>query len=153
MEIDWARFTPWQALAGGLLIGTAASILWLRNRRIAGVSGILGAMLERGGLHSWRVAFVAGLVLAPLVFQPLLSRIPLSAPRMPGGEGTTLFLQLLAGGFLVGLGTRIGGGCTSGSRRVRTGPAVPRSLVAVPVFMATGFLTVFLWRLAGGLGA
>jgi len=144
MMIDLANFTPGPSLAGGLIIGAAAAMLVLLNGRIAGISGILGGLLVRPGKDmSWRLAFVAGLVGAP-VLAGLLGK-PASAD-IQADWGT-----LLVAGFLVGLGTRYASGCTSGHGVCGLARGSVRSLVAVAVFMAAGFLTVFVQRhLIGG---
>jgi uncharacterized membrane protein YedE/YeeE len=139
MTIDWTHFTPWPALAGGLLIGLAAAAFVLVNGRIAGISGILGGLLRpvRGDL-AWRIAFLAGLVAAPLTYALFA---PLPAVRIDAGTGT-----LAAAGLLVGLGTRYGSGCTSGHGVCGLARLSPRSLVATVSFMAAGFATVFVLR-------
>jgi uncharacterized protein len=135
MTVDWAHFTPWASLAGGLLIGVAAAMLVLLNGRIAGISGIVGALLApRRGDIAWRVAFVAGLLAAPLV---LLISGNSTAARIDAGFGT-----LIAAGLLVGLGTSYGSGCTSGHGVCGLSRLSPRSLVATLVFMAAGIVTV-----------
>lgn len=139
MTIAWPSFTPWTALAGGLLIGLAAALLVLFNGRIAGISGIVGGLLKpaRGDL-AWRAAFVAGLVMAPmawLVFAAL--------PRLHVAAGTP---TLVVAGLLVGIGTRYGSGCTSGHGVCGISRGSPRSLVATGTFMAAGFATVFVAR-------
>ena len=139
MQIDWNAFTPWSALAGGALIGLAASLFALMAGRIAGVSGIAGGLVRpaRGDI-AWRVAFVAGLVLAPLLYSALVAtpvvRIEASVPL------------LVAGGLLVGWGSRYGSGCTSGHGVCGLSRLSPRSLVATLTFMGAGFATVFLLR-------
>jgi hypothetical protein len=139
MTIDWIHFTPWPALAGGLLIGFAAAAFMLVNGRIAGISGILGGLLRPvHGDVAWRVAFLAGLVAAPLAYALFA---PLPAVRVDAGAGT-----LAAAGLLVGLGTRYGSGCTSGHGVCGLSRLSPRSLVATVSFMAAGFATVFVFR-------
>jgi hypothetical protein len=139
MTIDWTHFTPWPALAGGLLIGLAAAAFVLVNGRIAGISGILGGLLRPvQGDVAWRVAFLAGLVAAPLAYGLFA---PLPAVRIDAGTGT-----LAAAGLLVGLGTRYGSGCTSGHGVCGLARLSPRSLVATVSFMAAGFATVFVFR-------
>ncbi len=150
MDIAWSVFTPWYSLAGGLLIGLAASVLLLANGKIAGISGILGNLLQPGGAQSWRVAFVAGLIIAPLLLLPLLPAIGPFRPSVPIAENMDM-LRLLAGGFLVGLGTRMANGCTSGHGVCGLARLSPRSLAAVLTFMLTGFATVFVWRAIWGL--
>ncbi|MDB5959723.1 MAG: YeeE/YedE, partial [Massilia sp.] len=121
--IDWVHFTPWASLAGGVLIGLAAALLLLFNGRIAGISGILGGLLEwpRGDL-AWRIAFLLGLIGAPLVYSLLA---PLPAAQVDAGTAT-----LVVAGLLVGIGTRYGGGCTSGHGVCGLSRRSPRSLMA-----------------------
>src|SRR4051812_1359287 len=140
MTIDWAHFTPWASLAGGVLIGIAAAMLVLLNGRIAGISGILGGVLaaRRGGDVAWRVAFLAGLLAAPAAW-PLFAPAPL--PRID-----TSFAVLVAAGLLVGIGTSYGSGCTSGHGVCGISRLSPRSLVATATFMLAGFATVFVVR-------
>jgi uncharacterized membrane protein YedE/YeeE len=137
--IDWSHFTPWTSLFGGVLIGIAAAMLLLLNGRIAGVSGILGGLVapSRGEI-AWRVAFIAGLVFAPAVYQ-LAARLP--APTIEAGHP----LLLLAGLF-VGIGTRYGSGCTSGHGVCGLSRLSPRSLAATVAFMLAGFATVYIVR-------
>jgi uncharacterized membrane protein YedE/YeeE len=139
MTIDWVHFTPWASLAGGVLIGLAAALLLLFNGRIAGISGILGGLLEwpRGDV-AWRVAFLLGLIGAPLVYS-LIS--PLPAAQVDASAAT-----LVAAGLLVGVGARYGGGCTSGHGVCGLSRRSPRSVVATIAFMAAGFVTVFIVR-------
>ena len=139
MTIDGAAFTPWASLAGGALIGLAAALLMLANGRIAGVSGVLGGLLApRRGDVGWRLAFVVGLVGAPLVYA-LAAAWPV--PRIDAGSAA-----LIAAGLLVGVGTRVGSGCTSGHGVCGLSRLSPRSLVATLTFMAVGFATVFVAR-------
>jgi uncharacterized membrane protein YedE/YeeE len=144
MTIDIANFTPGLSLTGGLIIGAAAAMLVLLNGRIAGISGILGGLLAQPGKDTaWRLAFVAGLIVAP-VLTGLFGK-PALADIQAGWE------TILAAGFLVGIGTRYASGCTSGHGVCGLARGSLRSLVAVLVFMATGFLTVFVQRhLFGG---
>jgi uncharacterized membrane protein YedE/YeeE len=137
--IDWVHFTPWSSLVGGVVIGAAAAMFILLNGRIAGVSGIIGGLLRpAGGGFSWRLAFVAGLVLAPAAYA-LLSELPV--PTIDAG-----FPLLVLAGFLVGVGTSYGAGCTSGHGVCGISRLSPRSLVATAAFMAAGFATVFVLR-------
>ena len=139
MVIDWNSFTPWTALAGGVLIGIAAAMFVLLNGRIAGISGVLGGLLKpHQGDLAWRVAFVGGLVAAPLLYAALFGR---PEARIDASHGA-----LVAAGLLVGVGTRYGSGCTSGHGVCGLSRLSPRSLVATFTFMATGFATVFLIR-------
>lgn len=139
MNIDWLHFTPWRSLAGGALIGLAAAILVIANGRIAGISGILGGLLRLA--HNdwgWRLAFVAGLLAAPAVYALVA---PLPVPRIEAGTAV-----LVIAGLLVGFGTRLGSGCTSGHGVCGLARMSPRSLAATLGFMAAGFATVFVVR-------
>ena len=139
MVIDWNAFSPWSALAGGALIGLAAAVLVLFNGRIAGVSGVIGGLLKptRGDV-AWRVAFVMGLVAAPVAFV-LAAVVP--RPDIQADWGA-----VWVAGLLVGIGTRYGSGCTSGHGVCGLSRRSPRSLAATVAFMAAGFVTVFIGR-------
>ena len=139
MSIAWNAFTPISALIGGALIGAAAAAFVVFTGRIAGVSGILGGLLRpaRGDI-AWRVAFVAGLVAAPLAYGAFAV---LPEIRLDAG-----YAVLVAAGLLVGIGTRYGSGCTSGHGVCGISRLSPRSIVATLVFMAAGFATVFVAR-------
>lgn len=145
MTIDWQAFTPWSALAGGALIGLSASLFILANGRIAGISGLLGSLLQRSGDGlDEKALFLLGLVVAPLPW--ILLR----------GEPTVRFdagwPALVLAGLLVGVGTRYGSGCTSGHGVCGLARLSPRSLAATLAFMSTGFLTVLVLRhLLGGM--
>ncbi len=137
--IDWNNFTPVAALAGGALIGLAAGAFILLNGRIAGISGIAGGALSAvKGDFGWRIAFLAGLVGAPLLFGLVA---PLPVVQIDAGTAT-----LIAAGLLVGLGTRYGAGCTSGHGVCGVSRWSPRSLAATAAFMGAGFATVFVMR-------
>ena len=139
MLIDWNHFTPGAALLGGALIGLAAAAFILFNGRIAGISGIVGGLLRpQRGEVGWRLAFVVGLLAAPLLYALWGTR---PAARIEAGP-----LTLLAAGFLVGVGTRYGAGCTSGHGVCGLSRLSPRSLVATLAFMGAGFLTVYVLR-------
>ncbi len=139
MTIDWSHFTPWTSAAGGILIGLAAAMLVLLNGRIAGISGIVGGLLvPRRGEIGWRLAFVAGLLLAPLLVSLFGYAV---VPRIDAGFGV-----LVAAGLLVGVGTSYGSGCTSGHGVCGLSRLSPRSLVATAAFMAAGIATVFITR-------
>ena len=139
MSIDWNHFTPLPALAGGVLIGLAAALFVLLNGRIAGISGVLGGLLvPRRGDVAWRLAFVLGLVAAPLAYL-LFSALP--ALQIDAGYGT-----LAIAGLLVGMGTRYGSGCTSGHGVCGLSRLSPRSAVATACFMGAGFATVWVLR-------
>ncbi len=137
--IDWIHFTPWTALGGGVLIGLAAAVFVLFNGRIAGISGILGGLLRpaRGDM-GWRLAFLAGLVAAPVCYG-LVSALP--EATVAADEGT-----LVVAGLLVGVGTRYGAGCTSGHGVCGISRRSPRSLIATAAFMLAGFVTVYIIR-------
>jgi uncharacterized protein len=139
MTIDWTHFTPGSALAGGLLIGLAAAWLILADGRILGAAGVLGGLVPpRAGDWGWRAALLAGLVAVPLVAQPLLH---VAAPVIAADPATLIF-----GGLMVGFGTRLANGCTSGHGVCGLARLSPRSLAATATFMAAGFLTVFVVR-------
>lgn len=137
--IDWVNFTPWTSLAGGLLIGLAAALLVLFNGRIAGISGIVGGLLHplKGDI-SWRIAFLVGLIAAPLGYS---LAAPLPAVHIDAGHGT-----LIVAGLLVGVGTRYGSGCTSGHGVCGLSRLSPRSLLATAAFMSAGAVAVFIVR-------
>jgi uncharacterized membrane protein YedE/YeeE len=139
VQIDWNNFTPWASLAGGMLIGLSAAVFVLFNGRIAGISGILGGLLEwpKGDI-AWRVAFLAGLIGAPLVYGAVLT--------LPEVRIDADFPTLIIAGLLVGVGTRYGSGCTSGHGVCGLSRMSPRSLVATVAFMLAGFATVFVVR-------
>ncbi|MBV8502300.1 MAG: YeeE/YedE family protein [Paucibacter sp.] len=139
MNIDWIAFTPYASLAGGVLIGVAAAMFVLLNGRIAGISGVLGGLLrpEKGDV-SWRLAFVLGLVAAPIAYG-LFAAVP--KPHIDAGWGV-----LVLAGLLVGVGTRYGAGCTSGHGVCGLSRLSPRSLAATAAFMGAGFVTVFVIR-------
>ena len=139
MSMDWTHFTPWASLAGGMLIGVSASLFILFNGRIAGISGILGGLLRPGRNDTlWRLAFLAGILVAPLLYVLLA---PLPSVQVDADTAT-----LVAAGLLVGIGTRYGSGCTSGHGVCGISRLSPRSLVATVAFMAAGFATVFVVR-------
>ncbi len=141
MTIDWTHFTPWTALAGGILLGIASAAFILLNGRVLGISGILGGLLTpKRADASWRVFFLLGLVLAPATLS-LLAPDLISAPRIEAGNAA-----IVAAGLLVGLGTRYGSGCTSGHGVCGLSRLSPRSLVATLAFMGTGFATVYVTR-------
>lgn len=139
MNIDWVSFTPWSALAGGALIGLAASVFALLNGRVAGISGLLGSLLQRQGEgRGEKAAFLVGLLLAPLLWGLFAA--------LPSIHFETGSLGLIVAGLLVGIGTRYGSGCTSGHGVCGISRLSPRSLVATLGFMASGFATVFVLR-------
>jgi len=139
MTIDWGHFTPWASLLGGILIGIAAAMLVLLSGRIAGVSSIVGGLFAPGRDDiAWRVAFIAGLLVAPAVWRMFAPSIEV---RFDAGFGT-----LVIAGLLVGIGTSYGSGCTSGHGVCGISRLSPRSVVATAAFMLTGFATVFVVR-------
>lgn len=122
-----------------MLIGVAAALLLLFNGRIAGISGILGGLARAGaGEVAWRLAFLLGLLGAPLVYG---LAAPLPAVQIDAGAPT-----LIVAGLLVGLGTRYASGCTSGHGVCGVARLSPRSLAATALFMAAGLATVFVIR-------
>lgn len=137
------EFTPMAAIIGGLLVGTATTVLWLFNGRIAGISGILGNLLSfsQAG-NSWRWAFLGGMLLSPWLWRlgaPLESVIEADLPT------------LIIAGLLVGVGSRMGSGCTSGHGVCGLSRGSQRSFIATLAFMLAGFITVFIIRhLIGG---
>ena len=138
-------FTPVTGLIGGMLIGLAAVLLMALNGRIAGISGILGsALTDWRGSGLWRPAFVAGLIAGPVI-------VALATGAMPAVELQVGWPVLIAGGLLVGFGTRLGSGCTSGHGVCGMARGSGRSIVATMVFMAVAAGTVFAVRhLIGG---
>jgi uncharacterized membrane protein YedE/YeeE len=134
------EFTPVAALIGGALIGLSAMLLMLATGRIAGISGILaGCLAFMGGDRAWRLAFMGGLIVAPLL--GLAVGMPLVQPVMPSS-----WTVVIVAGLLVGFGTRLGGGCTSGHGVCGIARLSPRSVVATLIFMAVAMLVVFLAR-------
>lgn len=131
---------PWiQSLAGGLLIGLSAALLLLGSGRIAGISGVVGGLVEGdAGPHRWRLGFLAGLLLPALLWR-------LAGHGIPGELALGTPLAITAG-LLVGFGTRLGNGCTSGHGLCGLGNRSQRSVVAVLVFFGVAALTVFVTR-------
>lgn len=137
MTIDWNNFTPWTSLAGGLLIGLATVLFLMFNGRIAGISGIVGGLLNpKKDDIAWRIAFVSGLVLSPLVFGLIY---PLQTIQVEAD-----YYVLILAGLLVGIGTRYGSGCTSGHGVCGLSRRSPRSIVATIAFILAGFVTVYI---------
>jgi len=139
MSIDWSAFTPWPSLAGGVVIGLAAALFVLGAGRVAGISGIVGGLLApQRGDTAWRVAFVAGLLLAPTAYA-LVAVVP---PAVISAG----YPVLAVAGVLVGIGTRYAAGCTSGHGVCGLSQLSPRSLAATASFMAAGIATVYVAR-------
>lgn len=133
------NFTPVAAAIGGGLIGLSSALLWVAIGRIAGISGIVGGLgrASRGDI-AWRAAFLAGLVVAPLLYATVAP-----APRIVVQPGP---VTLILAGLLVGFGTRLGSGCTSGHGVCGIARLSRRSIVATGLFMATALVTVFVTR-------
>lgn len=143
MTILWNAFTPWSSLAGGVLIGLAAAGMVVLLGRVTGISDIVGTLLQpsswqQSSAWGWRLAFVLGLLAAPLVWQLFA---PLPAMDLPRSQWV-----IVLAGLLVGFGTRLGTGCTSGHGVCGLSRLSLRSLAATLVFMACGALTVFVLR-------
>lgn len=133
-------FTPVSGLVGGLLIGLAVTLLLLLNGRLAGISGIVGGLLASAGRGTgWRAAFVVGLLIGALAY------VVATGDASPVQVGASLPV-VLAGGLLVGFGTRLGSGCTSGHGLCGIARFSRRSMVATAVFFGVAMLTVFLTR-------
>jgi len=132
-----SQFTPVSAVLGGILIGLSAAWLWVSLGRVAGISGTLGAMTRPDA--SWRLAFLAGLIGTPMLIAVSGGSVAWRAP-------VEQWPILIVGGLLVGFGTRLGSGCTSGHGVCGMARLSPRSIAATAIFMATGGLTVFVMR-------
>ena len=142
MNIDWAHFTPFASLAGGIILGVASAIFILVNGRILGISGILGGLLPpKSGDTSWRVVFLLGMLAAPTVFHDVVPAQFITVPRIDATEW-----MVIAAGLLVGIGTRYASGCTSGHGVCGLSRLSPRSLVATFSFMGAGFVMVYVLR-------
>ena len=134
------NFTPMSAAIGGALIGFSSVLLMLLGGRIAGISGIFGGLLAPGTSdRGWRLAFIAGLILAPL--SASLAGFALTEPQMPAS-----WAVIVAAGLLVGFGSRLGGGCTSGHGICGVARLSPRSAVATAVFMGVAIVVVAVTR-------
>ena len=144
MQIDWNHFTPWAALGGGLLLGLAAAAFILLHGRILGISGIVGGLIRpRRKDVAWRIAFVLGMLAAPVLYR---LTVGVHEVRIDASWG-----MVVLAGLLVGVGTRYGSGCTSGHGVCGTARLAPRSLAATAVFMLLGFITV--WAVRHWVGA
>ncbi|APW41175.1 YeeE/YedE family protein [Rhodoferax saidenbachensis] len=143
MTIDWNHFTPWASLAGGILLGLASALFILANGRILGISGIVGGLMghigrPKAGDTGWRIAFVLGMLTAPVLYLLVAGPVPAT---IDAGWGTVVLA-----GLLVGVGTRYGSGCTSGHGICGLSRLSPRSLAATLAFMGAGFAIVFVMR-------
>ena len=138
LNIDWANFTLLNSLMGGILIGIAATIIFFVNGRIMGISGILGNLIvtKETDQKFWRIFFILGVLMGPLIFILLFKEI-----KSEMVANTTL---LIISGFLVGLGTSLGNGCTSGHGICGLSRFSIRSIVATLVFVISGMITVYL---------
>jgi hypothetical protein len=139
ITINWHEFTPQTALAGGVLIGLAAAILAIFNGRIMGVTGIISQLFTLGTPPKehfrWRLLFIFGMLLAPMFYR--------SIAFIPKAQDHSSILQLIIAGTLVGVGTRLGSGCTSGHGVCGLGRLSPRSLIATLCFMSSGFMATY----------
>lgn len=134
------HFTPVAAAIGGALIGISASLLWIGLGRIAGISGILGNLpTARSADLDWRIAFLIGLIVAPVLYRQL-------GGSVPPIEIDAAWPIVIAGGLLVGFGTRLGSGCTSGHGVCGLARLSPRSIMATALFMGTAVVTTFVVR-------
>jgi len=139
MTIDWTSFTPWSALIGGVIIGIAAAMLALLNGRVAGISGIVGGLMRPSFPDlTWRAAFVAGLLVSPILYAMVATLPPIDVESG--------YPVIVIAGLLVGIGTRYGAGCTSGHGVCGLSRFSLRSVVATAVFMLAGFVTVYVVR-------
>jgi uncharacterized membrane protein YedE/YeeE len=142
MTIDWNHFTPWMSLSGGILLGIAAAVFILFHGRILGISGILGGLLTpKSGDAGWRIAFILGMLAAPVTLGFIAPAGLIQVPRIDAG-----YLTIVIAGLLVGFGTRLGSGCTSGHGICGLSRLSPLSMLATATFMAAGFVTVFVMR-------
>ena len=137
LNIDWANFTLLNSLMGGILIGIAATIIFFVNGRIMGISGILGNLIitKETDQKFWRIIFILGVLIGPLIFILLFKEI-----KSEMVANTTL---LIISGFLVGLGTSLGNGCTSGHGICGLSRFSIRSIIATLVFVISGMITVY----------
>ena len=142
IQIDWQAFTP-ISLVGGLMLGVATAILLLGIGRIAGISGIFSSLLKPKRVEMWQVLFIAGLIVSPLLYR-LVKPLPVL-------DISTSIPLLIAAGLLVGFGTRLGSGCTSGHGICGNARLSPRSMAATVTFMLFGILTVYIGRHVSGL--
>jgi hypothetical protein len=144
MEFIMENFTPWSALAGGALLGLSASLLMLFTGKIAGISGIIGGLLNpQQHESSWRAAFLTGMVASFVLIAPF-------GFTLPDNSGSSIIVVSIAG-LLVGFGTRLGNGCTSGHGIIGMGRFSKRSIFATIAFMASAIVVVFIRKQLGVL--
>ncbi len=137
--IDWPAFTPLSAVLGGVLIGLATTLLLIVTGRVAGISGIVGGLFRLSqGDRGWRIAFIAGLLMAPWVYRWIAALPPVEIHASYG--------LLVLAGLIVGIGTRYGSGCTSGHGVCGLSRLSPRSIVATIVFITTAMATTYVIR-------
>jgi uncharacterized membrane protein YedE/YeeE len=141
MNIHWQEFTPWSSLIGGAIIGISVTILILFKGRIAGISGILGALMQFKNTpkdhYLWRILFLIGLLISAFIYSLFFT--------LPNMVIDASFIMLIFAGLLVGFGTRMGSGCTSGHGICGLGRLSPRSLVATLSFMSAGFIACYVF--------
>jgi len=141
MHIHWQEFTPWSSLIGGAIIGISVTILILFKGRIAGISGILGALMQFKNTpkdhYLWRILFLIGLLSSAFIYSLFFT--------LPNMVIDASFIMLIIAGLLVGFGTRMGSGCTSGHGICGLGRLSPRSLVATLSFMSAGFIACYVF--------
>lgn len=142
MEIDWINFTPLASFLGGIILGLTSALMLILFGRIMGISGIVGTALERPKNDTlWRLVFLVGLISSAVIFAPFVD-MPRTVPM------ETNFWLIVLAGLLVGYGTRLGSGCTSGHGICGISRLSVRSLVATGVFMVAGIITVAIMQVA-----
>lgn len=138
------NFTPWTSLLGGALLGLSAALLMLFSGKIAGISGVIGGLLTpQKHESSWRAAFLTGMILSVLIVTPLNFALP--------DISNSNILMVSLAGLLVGFGTRLGNGCTSGHGIIGLGRLSKRSIFATIIFMITAIFTVYIRHLFGAI--
>lgn len=139
MVIDWQHFTPWASLSGGLLIGLSTALLLLTNGKIAGISGIVGGLLNWPKADKlWRLLFLVGMLIAPITYQLLF--------QSPTINIDANWIVIIIAGLLVGFGTRYSGGCTSGHGICGISRLSVRSIAATLLFICSGMIVVYIVR-------
>jgi len=138
------NFTPWTSLAGGALLGLSAALLMLFSGKIAGISGVIaGVLTPQKNESSWRAAFIVGMILSLLIVMPF-------GFSLPDISGENILLVSLAG-VMVGFGTRLGNGCTSGHGIIGLGRISKRSIYATATFMLSAIVVVFIRSFFGAI--